>query len=597
MSRRVRHSLPGVLCVLLVLAPPWMAQAAEESNAIDRRVTEALALWKRDDTRARHEALHRLERLGPRAAGAVPALIPGLADRDARIRRKTAEVLRRIGAPANRAVPALITALNDPAKEVRTAAARALMTTKPDPKEVIPALVASLRAGPSRRCPMSAYVFGTLGAPAVPVLIDLLKDDDPALRRMAGYALGQIGPEGRPAVPTLIEALRRLPDREAREHIAGALAGTGADAVGPLVRALRDPDPKVRGGAARAIEKLGAQAQAAVPALVAALSDPEPPDDPRPPDKSRFDGWNREGEPWPSGFYAALRAIGVAAVPRLLEDLGGPDRQARLVAMKALGFLGYDARSAVPMLIALLRDPALRGEAASALGGIGPAARSAIPPLVAALKDPEAAFRAGAAESLGRIGWSRQMAQYSSRTVARGAIAPLAAALADPDARVRAAAARALGDIGSEASVAIPQLVALFRDPAADARAAAVRTFLRVGDIPRPALGTVAGLLSDTDRRVRLAAATIIEDDNLATDVIIEGLLAALRDPDADVRAEAAYRLARTNGREGIAVAVNSVTYGYGDSEALARSQTAGAVLRAALADPDPRVRAGVAYV
>ena len=212
-----------------------------------------------------------------------------------------------------------------------------------------------------------------------------------------------------------------------------ALAGAGPEAVEPLIRALRDRDPKVRGGAARALETLGARAKAAVPALIAALTDPEPPDDPKPPRGPSFDDWQREGEPRPSGYYAALCAIGPPAVPVLLERLNAPDRQARVVALRALGFLGDDAKSSVPRLIALLRDPDLRGEAASALGGIG--ARDAIPALLARLKDLDPGFRACAAETLGRIGWERQAVQYSSRTIARGAIRPLAAARRTPPGR------------------------------------------------------------------------------------------------------------------------------------------------------------------
>jgi HEAT repeat protein len=318
--------------------------------------------------------------------------------------------------------------IKDPERDVRAAAAGALGTTKPDPESVIPDLVACLRSEPDRRCLAAAYALEALGEPAVPALIGLLKEGDVKVRWAAVSALSGIGPGAKAAVPALVEALR-VPDREARERVAEALAGVGPEAVETLTRALRDRDPKVRGGAALALEGLGERAAPAVPALIAALSDPEPPDDPKPARGPSFDDWGREGEPRPSGYYAALQAIGAAAVPTLLERLDSPDRPARIVALRALGFLGDDAQVAVPRLIALLSDPAPRGEAASALGGIGPSARSAIPTLAAALSDPDPAFRARAAESLGRIGWERQAAQYSSRTVARGSVAPPAAAL------------------------------------------------------------------------------------------------------------------------------------------------------------------------
>jgi HEAT repeat protein len=168
----------------------------------------------------------------------------------------------------------------------------------------------------------------------------------------------------------------------------------------------------------------------------------------------------------------------------LLERLDRPDRQSKVLALRALGFVDDAAGTVFQRLIPLLNDPTLRLDAASALGGIGPAARAAISPLLEGLKDPDPAFRARAAETIGRIGWERQAAQYSSRTVARGAVAPLAAALKDPSAQVRAAAARALADIGSESAVAFPDLVVVLGDPVAEVRLAAVRTFGRIGAIP-----------------------------------------------------------------------------------------------------------------
>jgi HEAT repeat protein len=587
--KRVGHSLSVLLITHLLLAPLWSAGGAQETKSTDRRVAAALEIWRGGDPKARIQALQRLERLGPRAAPAVTALIVGLSDRDPKIRKETADVLHRIGPPARPAVPALLAALNDPDSKVRTAAAWALQAAKPDAKAVMPALVANLRAGADRRSPVVVYALAALGEPAMPVLIELLHDNDKGLRQTAAYSLSRRGPAARAFIPALIEALR-LPEREAREHIAAALAGAGAEAVEPLIRALRDRDPKVRGGAARALETMGAQAKDAVPALIAALSDEEPPDDPKAERGPSFDFWQREGEPHPSGYYSALRAIGSPAVPAMLAQLSAPARRAPALALRALGFLGNDAKTAVPRLIGLLSDPDLRGEAASALGGIG--ARDAIPSLITSMKDPDSGFRARAAEALGRIGWERQAAQYSSPTIARGAIRPLALALKDSDPRVRAAAARALKDIGSEASVAIPELVAAVKDTAAEVRVAALGAFGRVGRVPAASRGVVLALLKDPDRRVRMAAVGAIDEDALKTAATVAGLLAALEDPDADVRASAAARLDNTH-----VESFTSYEGAFRDSPELVKNRAAPEALRAALGDADPRVRASVAWL
>lgn len=575
MALRISYLLP----ILLALPPGLLAEqsAQQAPNTLDRPVTEALELWKNGDSSARHRVLRRLARLGPQASGAVPAMITGLKDPDSTIRWESAEDLHRIGPAANAAVPALTTALRDSESAVRDAAARALMTTKPAPKEVIPALVASLHAAPDRRCPMAVHVLGTLGEPAVPVLIDLLKDSDPTLRSMAREALGQIGPAAKSSLPALVEALR-LPEREIRECVARVVAAIGPEAVEPLIRALRDRDPKVRGGAAYALALLSEQAKPAVPALVAALAAADPADDPAPPSERR----NFRGKLAPSGYYATLRAIGAPAVPALLERLDSPDHQSKILALTALGFLNDNAKAAVPRLVALLNDWDMRLDVASALGGIGPAAQAAIPTLVESLKDPDPAFRARAAETLGRIGWSL----LSSDTVAGGAVAPLTAALKDTDPGVRIAAARALSDIGRKSSSAIPELAARLRDPSADVRMAALRAFPRIGKASGSSLEAVVALLKDTDPRVRLAAAKLIRADALKIDAVVAGLLAALKDASADVRAEAPLKLVAKFGPEADHVG----------SEALAGSVTAGATLRLALADPDPRVRSSAAH-
>ncbi len=173
----------------------------------------------------------------------------------------------------------------------------------------------------------------------------------------------------------MIEALR-LPDRQARENVARALAAAGPDAVKPLIGALRDRDPKVRGGAAFALETMGEKSGEAVPALIAALSDREPPDDPCSRRGPSFADWVRADEPRPSVYQAALKAMGATAVPAVLKQLDRPDRKAKVVAVQALGFLGDDhARAAVPRLIPLLGDRDLRFETARALGSLAREAR------------------------------------------------------------------------------------------------------------------------------------------------------------------------------------------------------------------------------
>ena len=123
-----------------------------------------------------------------------------------------------------------------------------------------------------------------------------------------------------------------------------------------------------------------------VPALIAALADPDP---------------------YVNGEAAdALGRIGAAGVPALVRALEDPQENVRWCAAIALGKVGPDARPAVPALVRALGDATanVRYGAAIALGAIGPAAvRDAREALRESLHDADADVRGGAAWALGAI--------------------------------------------------------------------------------------------------------------------------------------------------------------------------------------------------
>jgi HEAT repeat protein len=87
----------------------------------------------------------------------------------------------------------------------------------------------------------------------------------------------------------------------------------------------------------------------------------------------------------------ALGRIGEAAVPALIEALSHPDPEVREQAARALALIGPKSTAAVPELVRLLDDESepVRRQAARALGQIGPAAKSAIPALIKQLERKE----------------------------------------------------------------------------------------------------------------------------------------------------------------------------------------------------------------
>lgn len=76
-------------------------------------------------------------------------------------------------------------------------------------------------------------------------------------------------------IPRLLDALRDS-DAEVRQYSALALAGLGEEVIGPLSRALEDPNKDMRSAAAYALGQMGFSAHTAIPALLRALKDEEP---------------------------------------------------------------------------------------------------------------------------------------------------------------------------------------------------------------------------------------------------------------------------------------------------------------------------------
>ena len=141
-----------------------------------------------------------------------------------------------------------------------------------------------------------------------------------------------------------------------------------------------------------------------------------------------------------------------------LELQNGTDDQRRAEAITHLGENRY--APCVPRLTELVRqaDPGTRYLAAKALGQIGDEAESAVPVLLEALRDNDMFLRAGITGALIKIGYP--------------AVPGLTRALFDPSSAVKRAACKALGKIGSER--AVPALIFSLND-----RNAGVRKFAR----------------------------------------------------------------------------------------------------------------------
>jgi len=142
-----------------------------------------------------------------------------------------------------------------------------------DAKPDVTGLVAALQSGDAEKSGRANLELIRLGEPAVPGLIEMLKDPDPRVRGLAASTFWGMGGKARAAAPALGEALSD-PDPSFRTQVAMALENMGPDAseaVPALIKALADPDRGVRQASVKALGKIGPGAKAAIPALRRAL--------------------------------------------------------------------------------------------------------------------------------------------------------------------------------------------------------------------------------------------------------------------------------------------------------------------------------------
>jgi len=175
----------------------------------------------------------------------------------------------------------------------------------------------------------------------------------------ADPAEGESVHKGKP-VSHWIEALGGA-DLDTREWAIDALRRIGKPAVPPLIEALKDENTAVQGNAVRTLGEIGSEADTAVPALMQlleseqglvnervqkALIDIGEPAVPALIDKLR--GKSERGRRVAAEI---LSSIGKAAVPALVETFKRQDAQVRRCAVGALGSIGHDAAEAVPAVL------------------------------------------------------------------------------------------------------------------------------------------------------------------------------------------------------------------------------------------------------
>lgn len=462
---------------------------------------------------ARRAATEKLIRIGPSVAPPAHAL---LKDKDANVRRAAVDVLAGLAFKHAEAVPLLATALEHEDRAVRHAAAAGL-------NEAV-----------------------TLDEKAVRLLARALEDkEDDVLRRLCLLALERAGPRAAPAVPILLDTL----DDEDRGLAASAWKTLEAAKHDPrplLRKRLEEIDPEMRLAAARAFIDLARDRDTPTPALLEIL-----------------DGKSLR----PRLRAAFLLAQSGSADRRLRDALAWmaylEDDDLRGEAFDAVGVLVQRDPESAPLLVPFFADPrhSRRIEAVDLVRALKEKGKALQPLVLERLSDPVVEVRLQALTTL--------QAQRAEPAVCLAAFCDLladervAARVVDQFARlegpstwletmVLAASAdrragvryhtvqmcRAPAAAGKKVLERLEQLACTDED--GKVRYEAVQSLLRIG---RPALANVVHCLRSADGRVRDRAAYVTNSAWADKEETAKLLAEMLDDKLTHARRAAAWRL------------------------------------------------------
>lgn len=374
------------------IKPKWAwTQAAQEF------IPEFSRLLEKADKGTRIATAEALGKFGAYAKEAVPVLVKVLADdyEDKKVLDTTEQTLTKIGAAA---IPKLAEIMRDTdeAEKNRDAAAHAMtqITACDSEKSVgikneyerirgkaVRVLSEMLDSNDEKTRTLASEVLKSIGADAVPVLIQMLRAD--SLPSLIIRALEKIGPVAKHlAFSYLIKFLSKKPNKKFRKKLIEVMEGMAlsrnsgrtnlsrnkrandlhqdkreslSEKLIGHVKSLKDEQSKRRVLAAKALGEIGPPAGEAIPDLVSALQD--------------------KNKKVRTSAEKALHKIILPPIPSLsilVKNLTKGENSDRIDSAIILGELGARAKKSIPYLVKALADAdqTVRTEAARALGKI-----------------------------------------------------------------------------------------------------------------------------------------------------------------------------------------------------------------------------------
>jgi HEAT repeat protein len=361
---------------------------------------------------------------------------------------------------------------------------------------------------------------GPAAKPAVPLLVEAVRDQDERVRVVAAMCLGELTLEPETTMPALLAAMGDTAAVDGRPMyaVAGlALGNYGTQAMPFLKQALDSDQLTLQRGALAGLYRVGPPAGEVTDRLIVLLEEQDP-------DLRRF-------------LYQTLMGIGPAArdaVPTLIERLSSEDFHTQYWACRALGAIGPDALPARDKLMELVQQgvASVRHNAATALADIGPSVGpEAVQVLIEALSDNFQVVKQKAVLALGKL-----------RPLSDTAAPRIEELLQEPSRfSPRAEAAKVLHAMRPESEELVVQ--ALLQDLIVSSEPdVAVRVLAEI-DFDCDIVQRVTPLLQNDKRYVRQYAAIAL--GNMGPEAVeAKSALEALLDDDAEeVRMDAALAL------------------------------------------------------
>lgn len=258
-------------------------QPSEYAAAFVSELSECLRTEK--DNAVKVDVIVSLGRIGKLAKAGVLPLSSVLKDAEATVRAAAAEALGRIGSDAKSAAPTLLTLMKDVDLNVKRQAIFAMGRIEPDDIEpIVSSLINVIKSETSKDLRYETVVsLGLLVPKTVDVALavsDTLGDADVETRKQACLTLARLGYVGKKTEPKIRATLLGDTDKEVRalavRSLTSVFGSEAADLIPILIDRLKnDPDFEVRMALAEELGSMGPSGKSAVPALRAAMKDPQ----------------------------------------------------------------------------------------------------------------------------------------------------------------------------------------------------------------------------------------------------------------------------------------------------------------------------------